>query len=659
MDTAAPARSPRWRSDPGFIAALAIALALGGFAISVDFPQASQGFKGDEATYYCLAWSLAIDHDFEYRREDLGRVWEEYAGPQGLFLKRGRSIEGVQFVGRVPFVQFVKGEDPDRNRLFYAKAYIYPLVAAPFVRVFGTNGFLVLHALLFALTFAAAYVLLVARGTAQGTAVAFVLVFFAASVVPVYFIWLSPEIFNVSLVMYAAFLWAYKEAAAASPPSGGRLDRFLRSPHSDLAAAVLAGVATFSKPPHVALILAIAGLAFLRRQWWHGTKIGAVFTVVTAGLFALNLAITGDVNYQGGDRKTFYGPPPSESTYAGPVGFPFQTPEATFEVTGQGRATDEVPVDVLVSGDTLRVLRHNVWYFLAGRYGGLVPYFFPGIVSAALFLLAPGHRRVWQWLTLAVIAATAVGLLLYMPNTYSGGGGPIGNRYYIGFYPLFLLLTPPLGGSAATVVAAAVGALFTAKLLFNPFVSSRNPGDAAKSGPLRVLPIELTTINDLPIAAHANRSRLPLGGDPPVRAYFPDDNVFDLEGGRFWVRGKSRADVILRGPARPLPDGAATPLHIAHLDIEVSNGGVTNRVTLSAGAGRQVLDLQPFETRQVRLGMPYGVPYKPWTFPTNYTYVLSITTSDGFVPYLVNRSSIDARFLGAMIKVTPVYADAR
>jgi len=29
------------------------------------------------------------------------------------------------------------------------------------------------------------------------------------------------------------------------------------------------------------------------------------------------------------------------------------------------------------------------------------------------------------------------------------------------------------------------------------------------------------------------------------------------------------------------------------------------------------------------------------------------------VPYLVNPSSIDARFLGAMIKVTPVYADAR
>jgi hypothetical protein len=657
MDTAAPATPSRWRSDPGFLAALAIGLALIGLGLSVNIPQASQGFKGDEATYYSLTWSLALDRDFEYRREDLVRVWEEYSGPQGIFLKRGRTIEGLRFTGRLPFVEFVKGADPDTSRLYYGKAYIYPLAAAAFVRVFGTNGFLVLHAILFALNFAAAYALLVARGTARGAAVAFALVYFAASVVPVYFIWLTPELFNVSLVMYAAFFWAYKEAAARSAPSGGRIDRFLRSRNSDLAAAVLAGVATFSKPPHVTLILAIAGLAVLRRQWWQGIRIGAVFGAVTAGLFALNLALTGDLNYQGGDRKTFYGPPPAQSTYAGPAGFPFQTPEATFEVTGEGRKTDELPVEVLVSGDTFRVFRHNVWYFLVGRYSGLVPYFFPGVASAALFFFAPGHRRLWQWLALAVIAATAVGLLLYMPYTYSGGGGPIGNRYYIGFYPLFLLLTPPLAGSGATVVAAALGALFTAKLLFNPFVSSRDPGDAAKTGPLRVLPIELTTINDLPIAAHANRSRLPLGGDPAVRGYFPDDNVFDLEGDRFWVRGKSRADVILRGPARPMPDGRAVPLHIAYLDVEVSNGGMANRVTLSAGRGRQVLDLQPFETRRARVETPYGVPYKPWTFPTNYTYVLSITTSDGFVPYLVNRASTDARFLGAMIRLTPAYRD--
>lgn len=654
-----PWQPSSWRSDPGLLAPLAIGFALTGFALSLNFPQASQGFKGDEATYYSLAHSLARDLDVEYRREDLVRVWEEYSGPQGIFLKRGRAIEGIRPVGRFPFLEIEKGKDPDPNRLYYGKAFIYPLFAAPFVRWFGTNGFLVLHAWLMALNVAAAFALLVARGTPRGVAITAVLVFFGASVVPVYLVWLSPEFFNVSLVMYVAFLWAYKEAAAGRAISPGWGQRFLLSATSDLAAAALIGVATFSKPPHIALVLPIVALSALRRQWWHAVRIGAMSAIVASGLFLTNLAMTGDLNYQGGDRKTFYGPPPAQSTYAGPVGFPFQTREATFETTGQGRATDQVPVEVLVTGDTFRVLRHNVWYFLVGRYSGLVPYFFPGVMSAALFLFLPGHRRSYQWLTLGIIVATSVAFLLYMPYTYSGGGGPIGNRYYISFYPLFLLLMPPLSGGASTVVTAVVGALFTAKLVLNPFVSSRDPGGHAKTGPLRVLPIELTTINDLAVAAHANRARLPIGGDPPVRAYFPDDNAFDLEGDRFWVRGKSRADIILRAPTRLMEEGGVMPLRIAQLDLDIRNGGAANRITVRTGRETATVELEPFADGQLRVRMPIGVPYRPWTFPTNYAYVVSITTTDGFVPYLHEPSSTDARFLGAMVKITPTYVDAR
>jgi hypothetical protein len=45
--------------------------------------KAGLGFKGDEATYYSLAHSLARDGDFTFERKDLVRVWEEYsAGPK-------------------------------------------------------------------------------------------------------------------------------------------------------------------------------------------------------------------------------------------------------------------------------------------------------------------------------------------------------------------------------------------------------------------------------------------------------------------------------------------------------------------------------------------------------------------------------------------------
>ena len=83
------------------------------------------------------------------------------------------------------------------------------------------------------------------------------------------------------------------------------------------------------------------------------------------------------------------------------------------------------------------------------------------------------------------------------PFTYNGGGGPLGNRYFLSFYPLFLFLTPPTAGLGAAATGLMVGALFTSTIVLNPFFASANPGEHAKSGPLRVLPIDLTLINDL------------------------------------------------------------------------------------------------------------------------------------------------------------------
>src|SRR5206468_2624503 len=120
---------------PGLIAAALLLCVYGTFALTVDFPRASLGFKSDEATYYMMAYSLTEDGDLTYTKEDLTRVWREFpSGPAGVFLKKGRTLAGAP--------------DPNPNRLYYGKSFIYPLFAAPFVKVFGTNGFLVLHALL-------------------------------------------------------------------------------------------------------------------------------------------------------------------------------------------------------------------------------------------------------------------------------------------------------------------------------------------------------------------------------------------------------------------------------------------------------------------------------------------------------------------------------
>lgn len=644
MDAVQPTRPAR---DPGTLLVLLAGLALLGFALSVDFPRRAFGFQSDESTYYSLAWSLAEDGDFAFDRGDLARVWREFpSGPEGIFLKKGKSIR-IAFASEAPFVRVLRGPDPIDDRLYYGKAYIYPLVAAPFVWLFGTNGFLVLHALLLTASLGAAYALFRTRTTPL-TASALALAFVFASAVPVYFVWLTPEVLNLSLCTLGLFAWAFKETAPAlvDGRAPGRWGKWLRSNASDVAAAVLLGMATFSKPLNIVAIGPVLLLLLWRRQWLRLLGIGAIFVAVVALLFALNAAITGEMNYQGGDRKTFYGG----------TGFPFQTEANVFETTGAPRTTNEVPVDVLTNRDALlRVFPANVVYFVFGRHTGLVPYFFPGVWLLVRFLAGGRDRRAFQWCALAGLVVAAAGLLLYMPYTYSGGGGPIGNRYFLGFYALFMLLIPAGLGWGSAIVMTAVGALFTAQLVANPFYVSFHPAEHAKRGPYRLLPIELSLTNDLPINVVPSRIKIPLGGDPPLLAYFLDDNAYALEGEWFWVRGASRADLIVRAPATTDAMGRQRPLVLTRVVVDVRNGDVANEVTASSSGQRSRLALEPGALGSIPLQMGRGVPYHPVPgLPTNYVYRLSLASAEGFVP-LFTSGLPDNRYLGAMVRVRPVY----
>src|SRR3954471_17346521 len=224
---------------PGLVAAALLLCVYGAMAFTVDFPRAAFGFKSDEATYYMMAYSLTQDGDLTYTKDDLVRVWREFpSGPSGVFLKKGRTLGGAP--------------DPNPNRLYYGKSFIYPLVAAPFVRVFGTNGFLVLHALLLSMVVLCGYLFLHARSSPL-VSVLLASGFVMVSVVPVYFVWLMPEIFNFALTFLACFCWLYKEVAI--PEQAPRRAQWLFTGRSDLMAAVLLGIATFSKVTNALLFI--------------------------------------------------------------------------------------------------------------------------------------------------------------------------------------------------------------------------------------------------------------------------------------------------------------------------------------------------------------------------------------------------------------------
>lgn len=644
------ARSDAWRLGAASTALLSVVLLA--WALSVNYPKSAYGFFSDASTYYGLGHSLADDGDFEFRREDLVRVWREFpTGPQGIFLKRG-SDPDLRVDGQAPFVHVDTHPDADPTRLYFAKAYLYPLFAAPFVRAFGTNGFLVLHALVVIVTFLCAYAFLAARSH-PAAALVFAATFVFVSVTPVYLVWLTPDLFNLGLVMLGYFFWLYKEVAGQTTPDGNARSRWLVGQRSDLVAAVWLGLATFSKPPiHVVLMLPMLALYVRRWRWRRAFGVGLLYSAVIIGLFAVNVAITGDLNYQGGDRKTFYGGGESN-------GFPFQTPDRTFDTTGIGRATNGVPLDVLVSKNAvLDVFRLNLEYFFIGRHTGFAVYFLPGAMALLLFLVARRQQTDWGWLTLAGGLGAAIVLLLYMPFTYSGGGGPVGNRYYLGVYPVFLFLVPALARPWIGVVTAALSALFVAPIVGNPFYSSFYPFEHTKSGLFRSLPLELSLVNDLPVNVSPSRSRQPLGGVPPISAYFMDDNAFNREGDAFWVRGESRADIMLRAPApmEATADGERPrALTVPRMELRLETGIKPNRVTIRTGAVTQVVDVPANDARTIVVPMGDGLPYKPYPEnPTNYVYAISIESATGFIPLFENGGR-DSRFLGIFVRVTPLY----
>jgi len=602
---------------------LVVALAA---AVSVDVVKTGYGVKSDEATYVMMALSVAYDHDLAYERRDLERFAGLYhGGPSGVFLKSGKRVR-VGFDARPPFLHLIRTPDTREDRLYFGKAFVYSVVAAPFVRLLGLNGLLVVNVLLIALACMCGYLLLAQR-TRPGPALVFTLAFVGATCVPVYVVFLTPEIFHFALVFAAYFFWLYKDRAGASPP------RFLMRRSTDVIAAVLLGIATYSKPSHALLIAPIVLWLWWRRKFARGVAVGAVCVATAAALFTANLLITGEFNFQGGDRKYFVSSPKAEPQ------FPFDAyGMAAWYQRGVGMSTNDSDAENVLKDFTNRFV-HNAEYFAVGRHSGFLPYFFPGLVAIMLWLISDERRDIRRLFTFLAVVATVVVLLIFFPFTWSGGGGPPGNRYFMSIYPALFFLTPADLTFLPGVIAWIGGALFTAKMLVNPFYAAKNPQIMAERGFVRRLPVELTMANDLPVMLDAARAHVWFSD---VMLYFLDEHAHtpetvDAEGHQgIWVAGGGRADILVRceWPIDHLRITASSPIPTVFI---VSAGGREARVPITPG-----------------MPVVFDVPTVGVRDLNSNAYLLSVQSTEGFTPALSNRGSTDYRNLGVMMRFTAV-----
>ena len=597
-----------------YIAITIALLLLAVWAARIDVPNMTGPIKGDEATYIAMAFSVAEDADLKYKREDYQRFVELYGqGPEGVFLKRSMDLDWTLRAGWPPLSAELVPVPPTAE-LDYAKPFAFSVVAAPFVRLLGPGGLLLFNGLLLALSLLCAVAFCRARmGPVSGTLLG--ISFICASVVPVYVVWQTPEVFNFTLVLVAYFLWLYKEVAPPSAPS------WIRHPGWDWVAAVLLAAATFSKPPNAPLIAPLVLVAWHRRQLMRGLGLGLVFGLVAGGLFGLNALIAGDWNYQGGDRASFY------------TRFPFDE-QGTVFASGNPMSTNEAnDQNILEPGFLFPMLQKNLVYFFVGRDAGLIPYFFPGALILLLWLARIWRSTPWQWATALACGLSVLALLVLAPLSWNGGGGPIGNRYFLSLYPALLFLVPAGTGMLGSVLALGGGALFLSGILLHPVAASQKPWLNPERWPLRELPVEFTLINDLPVFLNQQRGRVLVSEDPEVFLYYMDGNTYFQEAEGFWV-APGTADIVVR-TAKPLTG----------LDLGLRSP-IDNEVRISLGESRAPVSLRAGEEQTVRFRPEPGV------HANGYQILLRIETSKGFYPKDLDPDATDTRHLGVFVRPT-------
>jgi hypothetical protein len=424
-----------------------------------------------------------------------------------------------------------------------------------------------------------------------------------------------PDLFNFSVVFVAYFLWLYKEVRR---PEGERVSDLAW----DIAAAVLLGIATYSKPPNAALIAPLVVLFWWRRKWKEGVLVGVVFAVTTAALFGANLLITGEFNYQGGDRKTFYG------------SFPFDSP--THDVWAQNQslvATNDADTEnVLAPSEFVGRFARNIEYFFVGRHFGFVPYFFPGVIALIGWALSRNRFSAWRVLTLLALIGSTVVWMVIAPYTWSGGGGPPGNRYFLNVYPLVFFLMPPMQSSAAAILAWVGGALFTAKILVSPFDSAKRTWEIADHGAARRLPVELTMVADLPaMLAQPPRGLIKYRNDPLMELTFLDGHAWPPDPPGMWIAGGGRADIIVK---------TEEPVHQFSMTAE---SPIRTTLTISAGATTLVIPVVPGQKSG------FVLPASSVRGYLSYECLMSAQSSGGFIPHLLDPTQTDGRNLGVLL----------
>jgi hypothetical protein len=467
--------------------------------------------KADEPAYFLMAASLAHDFDLRCEPKDIDRIVGEFpfAPINNVILMSADNWESV----------------------YFGKPYVYSLLAAPLVALFGYNGMLACNMLLVALMIwcGARYL---SRFNSEATSLLFSAVFFLLGPPLVYAFWAHPEVFNMTAVTVS--LYFVLSRPKEGPAEGSRRRPFWGIGLAPLASGAALALGAYNKPVLAALAVPVA-VALWRRSGRRAVVAWTLAAALTGGLLAgVSWQLTGTGSaYLGVDRTGTHLDTASD--------FDEQIARAVVTTARRHNANSWQWIAQRPDFDLPEFLE-NFRYLLVGRHTGVVPYMPMGVLAILLFLLR-GRRSVSRWLLLAAFFGIAVFFLVAIPINWHGGGGFVGNRYMAMVYPVFLFLVTSVTPAWAPVLGTAAAALLLGPILLTPYgapVPHPTLQAHVRSPVFRIFPFELTLHNRIPGYAEAAYGRI---------LFLARRDVMRNSGGRMQIQSGPPVEFWVLGPA--------------------------------------------------------------------------------------------------------------
>lgn len=515
------------------------------FPLTLQKPGLPMDLKADEPAYYLMALSLVHDFDLRCEIKDIRRLALEfpYVDANNLILM----------------------SDDGWRTVYFGKPYLVSLLAAPAVALFGADGMIATNMalLMLAIWLGALYL---RQFNSDALALLFSAGFFLLSNAFAYVFWLHTEVLCMAAVtacLYLAFTPRPHELPLAG--AGRFVARFWNPATRPAFSGAAIVVAAYNKP-----VLALLGLAALylaqRQRGWRGT-LAWLGGALVAGALVCGIAIgfTGQPSaYLGMERQGV-----KVESFDRMPELPVEASRLYQEHAPKELGPRNSWAWIFRLPEIDRRLPAHLAYFFVGRHTGLLLYAPFSLLCLALFALF-GRRHRERWLVAVSLAGVALFFLTLIPFNWHGGGGFIGNRYFVNAYPAFLFMVTRIAPAWLPLLGYALGGIFVGPILFTPFgavVPQPTLQAHVRNAPFRYFPLEQSMTPQIP----GYRGWLGNGA-----WFFGRRDVMLPVGDALWLSGGRPVEIFVRTD-RPL----RRPV------FEITSFVAPNEVTLVLGGDRK------------------------------------------------------------------------